>query len=96
MFLKFPFKAGDTWTDERELSAGEMFTRTCTVGGEEEIEVPAGKFKTVVVHSKTKTGRFTQRDTEWFAPGVGRVKYVPPNGTRGEVTTVLKSFAPGK
>lgn len=80
-------KAGESWKHEPKGKAVTTFT----VGKEEEVEVPAGKFKAVPVTEETeKLGRITR----WYAPGVGVVKEVKDGF--GKSTTVLKSITPGK
>src|SRR4051794_13835172 len=51
--LKLPAKPGDTWEATRPGPPGEaVVTTTYTVGKEEEVEVPAGKFKAIPVEAK--------------------------------------------
>jgi hypothetical protein len=77
--LKTPPKVGTKW----EGSGGQY-----EVTKEEEVEVPAGKFKAVRVET-TAGGRATL----WFAPAVGLVKVV---SGKGDVVQILKEFKPGK
>jgi hypothetical protein len=98
--LKLPAKPGDQWTYElRAPDGAEQPRTTYTVGKEEEVEVPAGKFKAIRVDSMmTLPGGADQptiRGSAWHAPGVGLIKSVSDAGGR-ERTQVLKSFAPGK
>ena len=84
--LQLPGKEGNTW---------ELNGMTYKVGKEEEIEVPAGKFKAVSVTMEQERGAVKQKTTSWYAPKVGLIKTVMIlNGT--ERITVLKSFTPGK
>jgi len=100
--LKLPAKEGDKWEfdtpaqqDERGRGLrGEK--GTVTVGPTEEVEVPAGKFRSVRLEIAVTAinGKAVPaiRYTSWYAPEVGLVKV-----TRGEEwTRVLKSFTPGK
>jgi hypothetical protein len=65
------------------------------MGREEEVEVPAGKFKALRVEAEQELGANVFKSTLWYAPGVGLVKSVTnTNGT--ERVQVLKSFTPGK
>jgi hypothetical protein len=89
--LKLPAKAGDTWGTE-----GAGPTTTYTMGAEEEVEVPAGKFKALRVDAESQLGGQTRKATAWYAPGVGLVKSVATTPTGFETTSVLKSFTPGK
>jgi hypothetical protein len=68
-----------------------------TVGGEEEVEVPAGKFKAIRIRQEsTLKNRSVSRVIDWWAPGRGTVKsrQIYDDGT--EVVRVLKSFKPAK
>jgi hypothetical protein len=86
-------KAGEGWKAAERKERGAKVGITYTIGKEEVVEVPAGKFNAVPVTeqrgiSETKTAR-------WYAPGVGVVKA----GTDSRMlrrTAVLKSFTPGK
>ncbi len=84
--LKLPARPGDTW---------KTATGTATVGKEEEIEVPAGKFKAVPVTTERELAGRTLKTTTWLAPDVGVIKRV---STVNDINTVnvLKSFTPGK
>ena len=86
VLLKLPAKPGDTWK-----SGGG----TATLGKEETVEVPAGKYKAVPVIVEQDRGGQPVKTTAWYAPGVGMVKSVTTaNGF--DTTYVLKSFTPGK
>jgi hypothetical protein len=94
--LKLPAKPGESWTHERQpppgAAPGPEAKATYTIGKEEEIEVPAGKFRAVqVVVEVTFGGKDSGKTTYWHAPGIGLVKAVMPTET-----TVLKSFKAGK
>ena len=65
------------------------------VGPEEEVEVPAGKFKAVPVTSINHLAGRIQKTRHWYAPGVGLIKTAPFDGDVGG-TEILKSFTPGK
>jgi hypothetical protein len=96
--LKLPAKAGDSWSYEPAVPEGaEKRTITYTVGKEEEIEVPAGKFKALRVEmtQSAAPGEFIPRMTYWYASGIGLVKSVSAQGAKDR-TVVLKSFTPGK
>jgi hypothetical protein len=86
--LKLPPKEGETWEVEPPATPGRPAQKfKYTTGKEEEVEVPAGKFKAVRVD--------VEGTTHWHAPGVGMVKSVTPD-KRGDRVQVLKSFTPGK
>jgi hypothetical protein len=81
LLLKTPPKVGTKW----EVDAGAEYRVT----KEEEVEVPAGKFKAVRV--ELVGGESTT--ILWFAPAVGLIKM---DGGGGEQVTVLKEFKAGK
>ncbi len=96
--LKYPVKAGDTWDFNVTLPRGlPSSSGTVTVLGEEEVKVPAGRYKAVKLERVTKTERGRPLDkpakvTVWFAEGVGRVKVSDSRGCE----LALKSFTRGK
>ena len=67
-----------------------------TTGKEEEVEVPAGKFKAIRVEMENVINGAVFRTTYWHAPGAGMVKIVSHDHKRGDRVQVLKSFTPGK
>lgn len=96
--LKFPVKAGDKW-DFSYSRQGALtgWKGTDTVIGEEEVTVPAGKFKAiklegVATEEDGKPREKPQKSTTWFAKGVGRVKVVNSDGA----ALALRSFTRGK
>jgi len=67
--------AGDQW----EIKSGDgvnspLFTRKFRIFGEEEVVVPAGKFKAVRIVMTGDSGPTEIKRTVWFAKGVGFVK----------------------
>ena len=80
--IKLPAKVGTEWQE-----AGQTFT----IAKEEEIEVPAGKFKAIRIDSST-TGAPVMTHF-WYALGVGLLKVSSPIS---EQQTVLKSFKAAK
>lgn len=70
------------------------------VMGEEEVEVPAGKYKAVKVHVKIESGsRHAAEGSEWYAKNVGIVKSEITIRASGEDFTMvseLKKFEAGK
>jgi hypothetical protein len=94
--VKLPAKAGDTWElPPAGLQDGRP-NRVYRVAGEEEIEVPAGKFKALRVRSEWDDyyGKKV-REELWYAPAVGLIKHVTKSGDRQEVVQVMKSFVEG-
>ncbi|WP_020474616.1 TapB family protein [Zavarzinella formosa] len=61
----------------------------------EDVEVPAGKFKTIRLEMKSQVGRVKTEATYWYAPNLGLVKMTGMSGNL-ESVMVLKSFTPGK
>ncbi len=94
--LKLPAKPGDSWLTEMDLGGGRVVAVVFRIANEEEVEVPAGKFKAVRVEmSGLGDGGCPVPPTVcWYAPGVGVVKRTATGGA--PETTVLKSFTPGK
>lgn len=88
VMLVLPAKVGHTWTRK---SFGNRDAEN-TIGKEEEITVPAGKFKAIPVTYKVanRDGENTTATT-WYAPDVGVVKNVLKFGDT-ERTKVLKSI----
>jgi hypothetical protein len=83
--LKLPLTAGDTWDHEEPLLEGlRSHAGKVTVGKEESVEVPAGKYAAIPVVLEV-----TETYTSWYAQGVGLIKLKYPTGSR-----VLKSFTP--
>lgn len=70
------------------------------VEGEEDVEVPAGKFKAVKVHIKIESGtRHSAEGSEWYARNVGIVKSeitIRASGDDFTMVSELKKFEPGK
>jgi hypothetical protein len=70
--IRYPVKAGDKW--DGELKVGKDAARYDCVATEEEVSVPAGKFKAVkVVINVTENGN-TLATTYWFVNDIGFVR----------------------
>jgi hypothetical protein len=83
--LKLPYKEGTTWTSDNVKPGDKL---TYTVGKQEKVEVPAGKFKAIGVEVVLEqSGGETKKVTYCYAAGIGLIKY-----ERNE----LKEFTPGK
>jgi hypothetical protein len=91
--LKLPAKPGDTWTTELS-GKGQPRKTIYTYRGEEEVEVPAGKFKALKIESEMETGK-SVRATFWYVAGIGMVKSSTKFGDTERVYA-LKSFTAGK
>lgn len=83
LWIKFPLKKGETWSDEKQKVKG-------AVEDEEDVEVPAGKYKTFRVKVTTEAFELTL----WLAKDVGEVKRAIKLG-ENTVTLALKSFQKG-
>lgn len=91
--LRLPAKAGETWVAEEQVVGDVVFSRrTFTTGPEEEVEVPAGKFRAIRVDVTTPHGA----SSNWYAPGVGLVKTVlkTSDGRESAPIQALRSFVP--
>jgi hypothetical protein len=89
--LKLPPASGDTWAYAYKL--GEESVRGNFVVSEEEVKVPAGKFKAIV--SRTEdcvAGEQRLSITYWFAHGVGIVKQTVRVGDQEAVTLELEEY----
>ena len=95
--LRFPVRAGDTWDHQPDAVSGKQQAKaTYTVGSEEEVEVPAGRFRAIpVVRELTTPAGKRYRQTIWRTPGVGIVKVVTRIG-KDHQTQVLTAFATAK
>jgi hypothetical protein len=67
-----------------------------TTVGEEEVEVPAGKFKAIRVDMVAGDERPPAGTTYWFALGHGPVKILTRNPNGEERIQHLKAFIPAK
>ena len=98
--VRFPLKAGDTWTFRMPIQDGlHCEAGTMTVGEAENVKVPAGTFRaTKVVQTVTEAGGKPVNPpytyTFWYAKGLGLVKL--EWGQWGGGSRELKSFSPGK
>ncbi len=91
--LRLPAEAGDTWKWEAAKKEGAPTQRTTfKLIGQEEIEVPAGKFKVLRVEQITELNGKSTRCEEWYAPRVGLVKKVFHHLGATKQVQELKSF----
>jgi hypothetical protein len=99
-YLHLPFKKGETW-ETGHKHEGKTYTTKYTVSGEEEVEVPAGKFRCIRIESEFVYNGMTYTHTRWRAPRCGVVKDLVVGKDNDNLrtddvrTTVLKSFTPG-
>jgi hypothetical protein len=93
--LQLPHKPGDTWKAASTLGATPV-SGTFTAGEEEEVTVPAGKFRAVPVTSQDfRIGNVSMRLACWYVSGKGLVKQRLEVGGRVEVLE-LEKFTPAK
>lgn len=90
--LKYPFKEGETWSLEVTLVGKGEVKYAFTAGKKEKVKVKAGEFEAIPVLEEATFGGRTRKMTNWYAPGVGIVKYTIPLGN----TLELQSYEPGK
>src|SRR5688572_4730755 len=64
--LKLPAKDGDTWDHEPKPKMG--WKGKYVFKGEEEVEVPAGKYKALKVEAELQATTGPNRTTYWYAP----------------------------
>jgi hypothetical protein len=92
--LKYPVKKGESWEIDAKLG-DDKITGTCRVS-EAEVEVPAGKYKTIVVQFDAQAGQVKINTTYWFAPGTGMVKQTARVNDGKTITLLLEKYEPGK
>jgi hypothetical protein len=88
--LRPPAKVGGTWEWDRPGARSRYM-----LAGEEEVQVPGGKFKAVRIDVERVDGKAMRQSAVWYAPGVGVVKQVFYNPGRDDQVQELKSFTPG-
>jgi hypothetical protein len=71
-FLRYPSKAGESW--QSDTKTGSQLVKATCRSSEEEVEVPAGKFKTIKVHVDAEVEGNKLTTTYWFANNVGVVQ----------------------
>jgi hypothetical protein len=91
-FLKLPVKRGDTWEANVMDQGKTWLVGTRTVSAEEEVVVPAGKFKAIRIDWDCEIVKSTQKYTitTWYASGVGEIKRVSGSSERVLVSVVTE------
>jgi hypothetical protein len=92
--LKYPLKKDETWETESTI-ANEQLKVKGKVIANEEVTVPAGKYKAFRVEIETSAAGMRNITTLWFAPDVGVVKQSTENEGKA-VTAELEKFEEGK
>ncbi|WP_020474617.1 TapB family protein [Zavarzinella formosa] len=93
--LQFPLKPGATWTAEANRGGTTPLKLQYKMAKEEDVEVPAGKFKAFRIDVEYESSGAARRSSLWYAPAVGVVKDEHA-GKDGGYARVMKSFTPGK
>ena len=95
--LKEPPKADDEWTGQAKVGEQET-TWKYHVDQEEDVEVPAGKFRAWKVRYEIQTGSSHRFEgIEWIVKDVGIVKaesHIASSGDTFDFVTELKKFTP--
>ncbi len=92
--LKFPVKDGESWESEVKIGT-EKVTFKAKAGKEEDVTVPAGKYKAVTSELEVMAGNVNVKTRYWFAKDVGVVKQTMEiNGMN--VDMELAKFEKGK
>ena len=71
--LKYPIKANQSW-QSKPVIGGQLQAMTCREGAEEEIQVPAGKYRAIPCTIEMTQAGAKLMITNWFAEDVGVVK----------------------
>ena len=77
--LRFPLEAGNQWNWKGNLKIAfinKKIDMKCRVLAEEEITVPAGKFKCLKIHIHQLRNKEVSDEYAWYAPGIGQIKYI--------------------
>jgi hypothetical protein len=93
--VKYPVKALDTWKERVKLDVAEGTLAVTIRDAEAVIDVPAGRFTTLVVESVVEMNGERVVACIWYAQGVGIVKQETNYGAR-MVTMELRKFHPAK
>ena len=88
--VRFGTKKGDKWEWKTEGQEGNYEN-----AGEEEITVPAGKYKALKIVVSAKSGNNEYKITRWYASGVGLIKEESAAGDQTR-TMELKKFEEAK
>jgi uncharacterized protein YdaL len=75
-FLKLPPKKGETWTIMSKADKLDIKGKATIDDDAKEIQVPAGKYKAVVVTNDLEVGNQRVSTTYYFASGVGMIKQI--------------------
>lgn len=94
-FLKLPPKKGEKWKVDSKI--GTQTGKATFVSGEEEVSVPAGKFKTITSATDDfEAAGMKVPVTYWFASNTGIVKQVVKFGDQEVLIELVKFMPAGK
>ncbi len=92
--LKANARKGDTWECDSQSENAQL--KGTFAADVEEVQVPAGSFQTVVVHSRDfQVGGQKMQVDYWFAPKVGMVKQHVQVGNH-DLILELEKYEPGR
>lgn len=92
--LRYPVKQGDSWGSEAKVGE-QTIKMTSRVVGEEEVAVPAGKYKAIAVQVDGDAAGTKIRTTYWFVANIGFVKQITDIGGN-HITLEMDKFEAGK
>lgn len=92
--IKFPIVKGTTW--ETDTKVGPESVTGKTTLDLEEISVPAGKFKTIVITMDMTTSGQKIETKMWYAEKVGMVQQILKIGNGSPITLKLEKFEEAK
>ena len=71
-FLNWPLTEGKTWQFQHPQPDGRLFSWSASAKGWDEVTVPAGRFKTMVIaiEGRNADGSYAKQGTVWYAPAV--------------------------
>ena len=93
--LKFPLKPGQAWTSEVTSGGAVRTTFKYKAIEEEDVEVPAGKFRTFRLEVDIDSRGQARKSVIWYSSRVGIVKMDHQDGDSSYIRE-LKKFEPGK
>jgi hypothetical protein len=93
--IKYPVKARDEWKDKIQLGESDGTVVIKVKDTSATIEVPAGKFTTLVIESIVEMNGEKVVACIWYADGVGIVKQQATSGSK-VMTMELKKYSPSK
>ena len=68
-FLRWPLVVGKSWDFTHPMPDGSKFEWHVAISGWEEVSVPAGRFKAIVIKVEGAAGaHYTQSRTFWYSP----------------------------